>query len=1081
LSLAPHALIATAFVLVGYGTVAGTLRISAAITVLLVAVAVVLTKPALGWRGPILGLLLVILFVPIRRYVLSGGMPFQLEPYRLYVMLLVGAWVLALLVDSRVSLRRTGFEAPLLFLVAATFASVLANPGRVGSLATPVLKSFTFFLSFVLIFYLLVSVIRTRVEVERMVRALVIGGAIISASAIVELRTGINVFASLDRFLPFLESTVPTELERSGLGRAFGPAQHPIALGAVLTMLVPLAAYVASTSRSRWWWFVCALLVLGNFATVSRTSIVMLVVVLLFYLRLYPRQTRRLWPLAIPVVVAVHFLLPGTIGTLKAYFLPSGGIVQQQTVYNAHVDLNDPRWCDIAPRLARIEPMLAQWRERPIFGQGYSTRITDGPGANTCVLDDQWLGTLLETGVVGIAAWWWLIIAFVRRAMRAARAENSRRARLLGALGTSVGALAVGMFFFDALSFIQLAFFLFIYLAFGSILLLQNEEEEEEEVDAVVVPLVRRSASPSTTRRSTHAVERPVASHATIASTDRRPRINPVIGVVCAEIERPIVREFFELFKVPWSFYKPGDDYDVLIVTAAAGDVRADARIMFAFGSTRMPIDERTPLAIGTRLPPGQVIRSEALSIPLQGTVLTFRGLVAADSPQAQNDVSAVVRVETADGTIVRFGYDLFGEVGRLLGEGQEARNAGIATLDCHIELLRRWLVGTVGLLVEIPPVRAGHPYAVSLTHDIDFLALRRHRFDRTLLGFLYRGTIGSLSDFLTGRGGLRRLMRNWLTVASLPLVHLGVRADPWQPFASYAEADGARSTFFVIPFRDHGGEGLEAEQARRRQVGYDVDDVSSTLRALREDGCEVAVHGIDGWHNATGGRAERERVSAVIHEPSRGVRMHWLCFDAKSYKRLEEAGYDYDATCGYNDAVGFKAGTTQVFKPLDVDHLLELPLHVQDTALFYSRRLHMSQRSAWKATEALRGTVQRSGGVLTVSWHDRSLAPERLWDHFYLRLLAALRSDGAWFGTAREVVDWFRLRRSVSLGCVDLVSSRLKIEVFGTDPKATDAGLLIRVHLANGNGATAVDVPWRGEPFIEVPVPVAWPEVVRT
>ena len=77
---------------------------------------------------------------------------------------------------------------------------------------------------------------------------------------------------------------------------------------------------------------------------------------------------------------------------------------------------------------------------------------------------------------------------------------------------------------------------------------------------------------------------------------------------------------------------------------------------------------------------------------------------------------------------------------------------------------------------------------------------------------------------------------------------------------------------------------------------------------------------------------------------------MHWLCFDAQSYRRLDEAGYDYDATCGFNDAVGFKAGTTQVFRPLDAERLLELPLHVQDTALFYTGRLHMSQRAAWKS-----------------------------------------------------------------------------------------------------------------------------------
>ena len=104
------------------------------------------------------------------------------------------------------------------------------------------------------------------------------------------------------------------------------------------------------------------------------------------------------------------------------------------------------------------------------------------------------------------------------------------------------------------------------------------------------------------------------------------------------------------------------------------------------------------------------------------------------------------------------------------------------------------------------------------------------------------------------------------------------------------------------------------------------------------------------------------------------------------------------------------------------------------------------------------------------MSWHDRSLAPERLWDRFYERLLGALRSDGAWFGTAHEVVEWFRLRRTVTFGHIEVEPSRLSIELGGTDARAADAGLVIRVHFANGNETTVVDVPWHGQSRLNVP-----------
>ena len=56
-----------------------------------------------------------------------------------------------------------------------------------------------------------------------------------------------------------------------------------------------------------------------------------------------------------------------------------------------------------------------------------------------------------------------------------------------------------------------------------------------------------------------------------------------------------------------------------------------------------------------------------------------------------------------------------------------------------------------------------------------------------------------------------------------------------------------------------------------------------------------------------------------------------------------------------------------------------------------------------------------RFGGVLTVNWHDRSLAPERLWDSPYRDLLAGMKSRRAWFSTASQAVSWFRKRRSAT------------------------------------------------------------------
>ena len=108
---------------------------------------------------------------------------------------------------------------------------------------------------------------------------------------------------------------------------------------------------------------------------------------------------------------------------------------------------------------------------------------------------------------------------------------------------------------------------------------------------------------------------------------------------------------------------------------------------------------------------------------------------------------------------------------------------------------------------------------------------------------------------------------------------------------------------------------------------------------------------------------------------------MHWLYFDEEAPARLDRAGFSYDSTVGYNETIGFRAGTAQAFKPFQAERMLELPLHIMDTALFYPSYMNLSSKQAEKAIDPLIENVARFGGALTINWHDRSLAPERLWD----------------------------------------------------------------------------------------------------
>ena len=178
------------------------------------------------------------------------------------------------------------------------------------------------------------------------------------------------------------------------------------------------------------------------------------------------RETWRFAPLLIPMVVMVHFAVPGALGAVKYAFSPPGGVIAEQS---------SDKIVTGSGRLADIGPSLALFREKPVLGYGYGTLQTSGPDANARILDNQWLSSLLNVGLVGVLALVWLFTRFIRDVGRRARQERTVDGWLLVALVASVAAFGVGMFTYDAFAFTQVTFVFFVILALGSALVLARD------------------------------------------------------------------------------------------------------------------------------------------------------------------------------------------------------------------------------------------------------------------------------------------------------------------------------------------------------------------------------------------------------------------------------------------------------------------------------------------------------------------------------------------------------------------------------------------------------------------------------
>jgi O-antigen ligase len=212
---------------------------------------------------------------------------------------------------------------------------------------------------------------------------------------------------------------------------------------------------------------------LGAVTSVSRTAMLMLATVLLLGLWIRPRETMRIWLALIPAALLLYLFIPAAGESLKQAFSPEGGLVAEQ-----HGSAGSKG----SGRLADVAPALEEFSRQPILGQGYGSRDVDNPSQAIAILDNQWLGTLLETGAVGLLSLLWLLIRFLRRAGVEARRDAAARGSLLAALATAAAAYGVGMLTFDSFSFIQVTFVFFILLGLGSALLAIRPEAPGQEL-----------------------------------------------------------------------------------------------------------------------------------------------------------------------------------------------------------------------------------------------------------------------------------------------------------------------------------------------------------------------------------------------------------------------------------------------------------------------------------------------------------------------------------------------------------------------------------------------------------------------
>jgi len=239
---------------------------------------------------------------------------------------------------------------------------------------------------------------------------------------------------------------------RGSLTRPAGTATHPIEFGAVLTMILPVALHYAlhdTHRRPLKRWLPVGAIALAVPVSISRSAIVSTVIVLVLLMPTWPRQTRIRGCVAIMGLATVlYVLVPGLIGTLIGLFTGISGDTSTKS------------------RTDSFGLAMEFIQRASIWGRGFRTFLP-----SYRILDNQYLLSTIETGVVGVLAFGGLLATAVVTTVRARRRSRDMRTRSLAqSLTASVTAAACSFALYDAFSFAMAASLLFVVLGMSGAL-----------------------------------------------------------------------------------------------------------------------------------------------------------------------------------------------------------------------------------------------------------------------------------------------------------------------------------------------------------------------------------------------------------------------------------------------------------------------------------------------------------------------------------------------------------------------------------------------------------------------------------
>ena len=410
----------------------------------------------------------MIWLVPFDSIQLRGSFPIDMHLDRVLLPMVAITWLLSVIKGGPDAprIRVTRIHIAIGIFVGVAFLSVVVNATSLNHTLEldNSIKQVPLLISYSSLFVMMASTVR-RTEIRAFLTFTLALAAICAVGMIVEDKTQYNVFfdlASKDLPSGLFSVTVLGSGFSAGREITHGPTQEGLIAATMLSMALVIAiTRIMDAHRPRArviYTLLAGIVTVGIFVTQKKTGLIAPAVGVLTIGCFRRRELLRMVPVAVLLLVAVLIVSPGTVTPLIRQFTPSQFGPNAPDTTSARDVTYDAIRPDVWTHLA--------------LGRGYGSYMPTGHR----IVDSELLLRLVEMGVIGVAAFFWLglsVVATARRTINARHPGNSPPA--LAAAAAAAVFLVAGALFTE-LSYPQVPYILFYLAAFVAVIVKPPDE-----------------------------------------------------------------------------------------------------------------------------------------------------------------------------------------------------------------------------------------------------------------------------------------------------------------------------------------------------------------------------------------------------------------------------------------------------------------------------------------------------------------------------------------------------------------------------------------------------------------------------